>query len=319
MVETMRAAVVSRYGPPSVARVQDVPRPRVRDGDVLVRVRSAAVTTGDARIRAARFPTGMAVAGRLALGLRGPRRAILGGTFSGEVTEVGSGVTGIRPGDAVCGMNGVRMGAHAQYVAVASGRVAPKPDNVTHDQAAGALFGGTTALYFLRDKAGLSAGQTVLINGASGAIGTNAIQLAAADGAKVTAVCSAANADLVTGLGAVNAIDYRVTDPAELSERFDVVLDTVGTLTVTTGRRLLAPGGALLLAAAGLPDMVRARGNVHAGTSKERPEVFRELLDRVVSGSLEVVIDGVFPLDEIATAYARVDSGRKVGNVLIHP
>lgn len=317
--DMMRAVVVDRYGPPEVARVREVERPTPGPGDVLVRVVAAAVTTGDARIRAARFPTGMAPMARLGLGLRRPRRPILGGTFSGEVVAAGPTVDSVAPGDRVCGMNGIRMGAHAEYVTVPAKRLVPVPGGVTHEQAAGVLFGGTTALYFLRDRASVREGSTVLVNGASGAIGTNAVQIAARAGAIVTAVCSAANADLVTKLGATRTVDHRDGGLGRLTDRFDIVLDTVGTLSVSSGRALLADGGVLLLAAAGLPDMLRARGNVRVGTSKESPEAFATLVDRVADGSLQVVIEESFPLDRIADAYRRVDTGHKVGNVLVVP
>ncbi|NUT98334.1 MAG: NAD(P)-dependent alcohol dehydrogenase, partial [Saccharothrix sp.] len=180
----MRAAVVDRYGAPEVVRVAEVPRPEPRAGEVVVRVRAVAVTSGDARIRAARFPRGFGVAGRLALGLRGPRRPVLGGSFSGEVVEG----AGFAPGDEVCGMSGVRLGAHAEYAAVPAAKLVRKPAGVSHEDAAGLLFGGSTALCLLRDKGAIKAGHRVLVNGASGAIGTNAVQLAKHFGAEVTAV-----------------------------------------------------------------------------------------------------------------------------------
>ena len=316
---TLRAAVVERYGPPEVAEVRDVARPTPGPGEVLVRVRVTAVTTWDARIRAARFPTGMGPMARLGLGLTKPRRPILGGTFSGEVESVGAKVTTVAPGDRVCGMNGIRMGAHAQYVTVPAARLVTVPDAVSHEQAAGVLFGGTTALYFLRDRASVREGATVLVNGASGAIGTNAVQIAARQGAVVTGVCSAANAELVMKLGATRTIDHRDGGLDRLTDRFDIVLDTVGNLSVASGRALLADGGVLLLAAAGLPDMLRARGNVRVGTSKETAEAFATLVHQVADGTLEVIVEESFPLDRIADAYRRVDTGRKVGNVLVTP
>lgn len=315
----MWAAVVQRYGPPEFARMQKVARPEPGPRDVMVRVRAAAVTTGDARIRGARFPAGMGPLARIGLGLRRPRRPILGGTFSGEVVSVGAEVTTVTPGDRVCGMNGIRMGTHAEYVAVPATRVVSVPETVDHQQAAGVLFGGTTARYFLCDRTTLREGATVLVNGASGAIGTNAVQIAARAGAIVTGVCSAANAELVTKLGATHTVDHRDGGLDRVTDRFDVVLDTVGNLSVGSGRALLADGGVLLLAAAGLPDMLRARGNVRVGTSKERAEEFAALVEQVADGTLEVIIEESFPLDRIADAYRRVDSGRKVGNVLLIP
>lgn len=315
----MRAAVVDRYGGPEVARVADVARPRPRAGEVLVRVHAAAVTSGDARIRGARFPKGFGPFVRLAFGLRGPRRRVLGSACSGVVEEVGARVTGFAPGDDVCGMAGARMGAHAEYVALAPRRLARKPAEVSHDDAAGLLFGGSAALFFLRDKGKVRDGMRVLVNGASGAIGTNAVQLARSFGATVTGVTSVANAELVAGLGAQRVIDYRQDDLAALDERFDLVLDTVGNLSIDAGRRLLADQGVLLLAVADLGQTLRARGNVVAGSAPERAEDFQFLLGLVADATIRVVHDRAFDLADIAEAHRLVDTGHKVGNVLVRP
>ncbi len=315
----MRAAVVDRYGPPEVVRVVEVPRPAARAGEVVVRVEAVAVTSGDARIRGARFPAGFGPIARLAFGVSRPRRPILGGSFSGVVEEVGAGVGDLAPGDEVCGMTGTRMGAHAEYVAVPAKKLARKPSGVTHDEAAGVLFGGTTALYFLRDKASVGPGTSVLVNGASGAIGTNAVQLAHRAGATVTAVTSGPNAGLVTELGADRVIDHTEHDLASVAERFDVVLDAVGNLSIASGRRLLSEHGVLLLAVAGLGEMIRARGDVVAGSSKERVEDFDLLARLVAEGELTVVFDRFYALDDIAEAHRRVDGGHKRGNVVVRP
>ena len=315
----MRAAVVERYGPPEVVRVVDVPRPTPGADGVLVRVASTAVTSGDARIRAARFPPGFAVPARLAIGITGPRRRVLGMSFSGVVEAVGDDVRGIRAGDEVCGTTGTRMGTHAEYVAIRADRIVRKPPAVTHDDAAGVLFGGTAALYFLRDRAGVGPGAIVLVNGASGAVGTNAVQMAKYLGATVTGVTSTANAALVTGLGADRIIDHTARDLASATDRFDVVLDTVGNLSIASGRTLLRPGGRLVLAVAGLGETIRARGNVIAGPAPERTADVEELLRLLADGTVRVVVDRTYPLADIAEAHRRVDTGRKVGNVIVHP
>lgn len=314
----MRAALVDRYGGPEVAQVADIAAPTPRANEVLVRVEATAVTAGDARIRAARFPAGFGPAARLAMGILRPRRRVLGACFAGTVTEVGSAVTDLRPGAAVCGMTGGRFGTHAEVVAVVADRVVPRPESVSASDAAGVLFGGTTALHFLR-QAAVGEGTSVLINGASGAVGTNGVQLARHLGADVTAVTSGRNAELVRGLGAGAVIDHTRVHLADVSDRFDVVMDFVGNLTIATGRRLLRPGGRLVLAVAGLGDMLRARGDVLAGTAPEQPADFAELLELVATGRLRVVLDGEFPLSDIASAYELVDSGRKVGNVIVRP
>ncbi|MFJ6632563.1 NAD(P)-dependent alcohol dehydrogenase [Streptomyces sp. NPDC091376] len=286
---------------------------------MLVRVKAVAVTSADSRIRAARFPMGFGMFARLAFGIFRPRRAVLGSSFSGEVVAVGARVRDMAPGDEVCGMTGVKLGAHAEYVAVQAKRVARKPSAVSHEDAAGVLFGGSTALFFLRDKASVGPGMSVCVNGASGAIGTNAVQLAKHFGATVTGVTSTANAGLVTGLGAGRVIDYTRDHLADIVDRFDVVLDVVGNLSIASGRRLLSPKGLLLLAVAGLGDTVRARGNVVAGPAPERIEDFKFLLGLVADGAITVVIDQIHDLRDIAEAHRRVDSGRKVGNIIVRP
>lgn len=318
----MRAGVVERYGPPSVVRIETVADPVAGRGEVLVRVMASTVNSGDARIRGARFPRGFALPGRLALGLRGPRASVLGVVFAGVVEATGAGADGVAVGDRVCGMTGARMGAHAELVAVSASRLVRIADEVSFDDAAGVLFGGTTALYFLRDRAAVRSGERVLVVGASGAVGTNAVQLAKHLGATVTAVTSAGNAELARELGADRVIDYRVDPIAALGdrgERFDVVFDTVGALSPATGRPLLAEGGRLLLAAATLGEIVTARGPVKTGTAPQRTEDFTTLLELVGSGALRVVRDGALALDRLAEAHARVDAGRKVGNLVLHP
>jgi NADPH:quinone reductase-like Zn-dependent oxidoreductase len=315
----MRAAVFDRYGGPEVVRVADVPRPQPRADEVLVRVHAAAVTSGDARIRGARFPKGFGPPARLVFGVLRPRRRVLGSAFSGVVEAVGAQATGFVPGDEVCGMAGARMGAHAEYVALAARRLARKPAGVSHDDAAGLLFGGSAALFFLRDKGKVGLGMSVLVNGASGAIGTNAVQLARFFGATVTGVTSGANVGLVTGLGAQRVIDYTREDLASVAERFDLVLDTVGNVSVDAGRRLLTGQGVLLLAVADLFQTLRARGNVAAGVAPERVADFELLLGLVADGAIAVVLDRAFDLADIADAHRRVDTGHKVGNVVVRP
>ncbi|HWI19979.1 MAG TPA: NAD(P)-dependent alcohol dehydrogenase [Vicinamibacterales bacterium] len=286
---------------------------------MLVRVVAAAVTSGDARIRAGRFPPGFGVPARLAFGLRGPRRRILGYVFSGVVEEVGAGVANIAPGHTVCGMTGMSMGAHAEYVSVAARRVAAVPSGVSHSDAAGLLFGGSTALYFLRDRALVRPGMTVLVNGASGAVGSNAVQLARHFGATVTGVTSARNADFVRRLGAERVIDYAISDVRTLRDRFDVVFDAVGNLSIASGRPLLRDGGVLVLAVASLWDMLRARRGVVAGSGPERAADFEWLLQILAANELTVVVDRTFSLDQISDAYRLVDSGHKRGNVIVRP
>lgn len=315
----MKAAVHRTYGPPDVVRVEDVATPTIGSKDVLVRVHATAVTAADARIRGAHFPRGFPPMARLVFGIRRPRRPVLGGVVSGVVKAIGDDVTALKVGDEVAGMTGLGFGCHAELVAVAAKRLVIKPGTVTHEEAAGVLFGGTTALHYVHTLGRVGAGQTVLVNGASGAIGTNAVQLAKRAGAVVTAVTSARNADLVRDLGADHVVDYALTPAARLTERFDVVLDTVGTLDLRTGRPLLAEGGVLLLAVAPLSDTIRARGKAKAGPAPELPEHFTSLLELVASGELTVVNSAELDLSDIVRGHEIVDSGRKIGNVIVRP
>lgn len=318
----MRAVVVERYGSPEVARVRDVPTPRPRAGEVLVRIRAAAVTSGDARMRAGIFPPGFAFPGKLALGLRGPRRRLLGAVYAGEVAALGQGVDELAVGQRVAGMAGFTAGGHAEFVIAKPARLALTPDGLTDDAAAAVLFGGTTALDYLRDKAKLQPGMTVLVNGASGAVGSAAVQLAEHMGGRVTAVTSAANAALAERLGAERVIDYRVSPIASLAdtgERFDVVFDAVGNITASLGRRLLTERGVLLLAVASLGDTIAARGAVKAGPASEDVRNLAEVLRLAADGVLDPLIESVHPLADIAEAYRRIDSGRKVGNIVLRP
>lgn len=314
----MRAVVVDRYGPPGVAHVVDHRDPVPRRGEVLVRVHATAVTSGDARIRAARFPGGFALPARLALGLRGPRRRVLGGTLSGVVEALGPDVAGLAIGDRVAGMNGARMGAHAELVAVRAARLAHVPAAVSHVDAAGMLFGGGTAVSLVRGRAALAAGDRLLVVGASGSVGTAAVQLGRLLGAHVTVVASAANHDLARRLGADDVLDRATTRLADL-HGFDVVLDAAGAIDRRTGVRMLAPGGRLVLAVATLGETATARGPVIAGPADEHAATFAELLDHVAHGRLDPVVRSVGGLDAIVKAYRAVDSGAKVGNLVIEP
>lgn len=321
----MLAARVTHYGGPQVIELVDLPTPEPGPGEVLLRVEAVAVTAGDRRLRAGDFPPGFGALAKLAVGVTGPRRAVLGIAFSGVVEQIGRGVTGFGPGNEVAGMNGKTLGMHAQLATAPAGRLARKPAGISHADAAGALFGGTTALCFLRDRAKLRPGQTVLVNGASGAVGSAAVQVARAMGARVTAVTSTQNRDLVRRLGAEEIVDYTVTPVgseaslARLGGRFDVVVDAVGNIDRRLGLRLTAPNGTLVLVVAGLADTIRARGRVVAGPAPERPADFAELMRLVAEGQLDPLVTVLGGLDAITEAHRVIDTGRKVGNLVVLP
>ncbi|MGO2110464.1 MAG: NAD(P)-dependent alcohol dehydrogenase [Pseudoclavibacter sp.] len=293
--------------------------PEPRAGEALVRVEATAVTAADSRLRAARFPAGFAAFARPAMGFRGPRVRILGNSLSGIVERVGPGVTAFAPGDEVAGMTGSRMRTHAEFAAVPVHALAPKPAPVSHADAAGVLFGGTTALFFIRDRAKATWGETVLVNGASGAVGSAAVQLATHFGARVTAVTSARNREFALRLGAERAIDYAATPVTTLTERFDLVIDTVGNVSRTQGISLLTERGRLVLAVAGLVDTIRAGRRVIAGAAPEHADDIAFLLDLVVSGDLDPVSTVAGGLDALPDAHRLVDSARKVGNLVVLP
>jgi NADPH:quinone reductase-like Zn-dependent oxidoreductase len=320
----VKAAVYHRYGPPEVVSVQEVPTPTPGPGDLLIRVRATTVSSADWRARSLAMPHGFGMFGRLFFGLTGPRQPILGSELSGDVIAMGRDVTKFSVGDAVIAFPGVRMGAHAECVVMpANGRVVRKPASLSYQEAAALAFGGTTALDFL-SRAELRRGESVLINGASGTVGSAMLQLAVRHGAEVTAVCSAANATLMRYLGAHEVIDYTTTDFAESGKRFDVIVDTVGTAPYARSRRALAEGGRLLLVLASLPEMLRApwitqttRHRVIAGPTSERLEDLRTITEMAADGRFTPVIDRCVPLAQIVAAHRHVESGRKRGSVVI--
>jgi NADPH:quinone reductase-like Zn-dependent oxidoreductase len=315
----MKAAVCDRYGPPDVVQIRDVPMPVPKAGELLVESCAATVNSGDARLRALRVPRGMSALVRLSMGVTKPRRAVLGFEVAGRVREAASGVTGFGPGDRVVASRGFKFGCHAEYITVAEdGQVARIPDNVSDDGAVALCFGGSTALYFL-DRAELRAGESILINGASGAVGIIAVQLAKHRGADVTAVCSSANVEVVRGLGADHVIDYTEQDFTQNGQRYDVIMDAHGNAPYARVKNSLQPGGRFLMVVGDLFQMVAStwqRATI-GGTAKVSGDVYRTLMSLAEHGVLEPVIDSVFPFEQIVEAHRRVDGGHKVGSVVL--
>lgn len=319
----MKAAVYRRYGPPGVVRIEEVPRPDPKANELLVRVRATTVSAGDARLRSARVPRGFGILLRLGFGIFGPRKPTLGWDFSGEIAAVGLSVSGFAPGDRVFGM---RMGSHAEYVVVPAGNLAPMPGTLTFEDAAALVFGGMTSIVYLRDKGKVRPGERVLINGASGAVGTAAVQLAKHFGALVTAVCSAGNAELVRSLGAARVIDYAREDFTQTGETYDVILDTVGNCSFARCGRALSPGGRLLLVVASLGQIFgallrpsRADRQVLTAVGSQRTDDLVFLATLAESGALKPVIDRTYPFSRIVDAHSHVDTGHKKGSVVITP
>jgi NADPH:quinone reductase-like Zn-dependent oxidoreductase len=315
----MRAAVCDRYGPPEVVQIKDLLTPVPAQGELLVESHAATVNSGDARLRALRVPRGMSGLVRLTMGVTKPRRSVLGFEAAGRVTEVASGVTAFEPGDRVVASRGLKFGCHAEYITVAeNGQVAKIPENVSDEDAVALCFGGSTVLHFF-ERGKLSAGESILINGASGAVGTIAIQLAKHRGAEVTAVCSGANVELVRNLRADHVIDYTVQDFTAAGRRFDVIMDNHGNAPYARVKDLLKPGGRFLMVVGDLFQSVASTWEraVIGGTAKVTGESYRTLMALAEIGAVTPVIDRVLPFEQIVDAYRRVDSGHKVGSVVL--
>lgn len=318
----MKAWFARHYGGPEVLRLEDTATLTPKPGQVLVRIHATTVNSGDVRIRGCAFPPGMKLLGRLALGWNGPRQPILGTEFSGTVEAVGEGVARFARGDAVYAFAGIRQGGHAQFALMpATGAIAHLPDGLDFHTAAALSFGGTTALHYLR-KAELKRGETMLILGGSGAVGMAMIQLARHQGAHVTATTSTANVSLLATLGAT-VIDYHSTDVATLSDRFDIIADTVRAMDFATAQPLLKPNGRYLSIAGAMKEMLAslhpgAEGKrMISGPAAERPEDVVELGRLAAAGHYRPHIDKVFPFADLPAAHAYVDTGRKRGSVVI--
>jgi NADPH:quinone reductase-like Zn-dependent oxidoreductase len=315
----MKAIVYIAYGPPEVLQLKDVDKPKPNDKEILIKIRATAVNSGDWRLRKA-DPFGV----RLFFGLMKPKIHILGGVLSGEVEKAGKGVTLFKVGDHVFGSTDMHFGAYAEYKCLPeSGALALKPAKMTHIEAAVIPFGGATALFFCK-KANISAGQKVLINGASGAVGSAAIQLAKYFGAYVTGVCSTTNIDLVSSLGADKVIDYTKEDCTQNGETYDVIFDTVRKLSFSNCLKSLSKKGVLILSAAGVSDMIRglwvskiSEKKVMTGVISQTAADISFLKELIETGKMRAVIDRTYSLEQIAEAHAYVEKGHKKGNVAI--
>ena len=319
----MKAAVAGRYGGPDVVTVADRPAPVPGDGEVLVRVHAATVGVVDSLAR-----RGAPAYARVHFGLRRPRFPVLGSDFAGQVEATGPGVSQFAVGDEVFGTTAPHFGAHAEYVCLpADGAIAAKPANLSYAEAAAVV--DSTALVFLRNQAGLRDGQSILINGASGAVGTAAVQLARHYGATVTGVCGAASADLVRGLGARDVIDYTQTDFTRAGQAYDVIFDVAGTSSFGRCRAALNRPGWYLTTApspaifaqmawtARFGDRKAAVAFTGLRPAREKRRDLDYLRGLAEAGSLRPVIDTSYPLPQVADAYRHVDAGHKKGNVVL--
>ncbi|NVK31147.1 MAG: NAD(P)-dependent alcohol dehydrogenase [Gammaproteobacteria bacterium] len=314
----MKAAIWTAYGSPDVITVGERPMPSPKPQQILVKVHNSTVTSGDAKMRRFDVPTGLWLPTRLAFGVFKPRQHIPGMDFAGEVIEVGSGVNDYSVGDRVFGTTDMALGAHAEYLCIdARKTVAKLPDDVPYADAAALIFGGITALHFLDER--VEAGHKVLINGATGGVGSMAAQLAKLHGAEITAICSAANHALAATLGAVTTVDYRQTDLPLGTTQYDLILDCVGNLSLAEHKTLLAPNGKLIAINTGLLTMLRSltTPQLVCGVAMGGKQSLHRLVELYQTGDLRPVIQDTCPLEDIAEAHRCVDSGHKCGSVLI--
>jgi NADPH:quinone reductase-like Zn-dependent oxidoreductase len=300
----MKAIVASKYGGPEVLQLKEIEKPTPKDNEILIKVHATTVTAADFRMRSFTVPAPLWIPARLALGITKPRQPIFGSELSGEVEGVGKNVTRYKVGDQVFASTLTEnFGGYAEYKCLPeSAMIAIKPANITFEEAAALPIGATTALRLLR-KGNIQSGQKMLIYGASGSVGTYAIQLAKYFGAEVTGVCSTTNLDMVKSLGADHAIDYTKEDFSARNERYDVIFDTLAKFPKSKASKVLAPNGKIV--------------SMAQLDSKEHMDNLVFIKELVEAGNLKAVIDRCYPLEDMAEAHRYVDLGHKKGNIVV--
>ena len=317
----MKAVMYEKYGPPDVLEVREVDIPTIKGKEILVRVHATTVTPLDWRFR-----SGNNIIARSMSGLVRPKENVLGQELSGVVDSVGKDVTLFKEGDEVYGAT--HCGAHAEYIALPEEGVAPKPANMTYEEAAAVPISGFTALRFLRNRGGIQSGEKVLINGASGGVGTLAVQLAKYFGAEVTGVCSTTNLDMVRSLGADRVVDYTQADFTTSGQTYDMIFDAVGKNSFSNCKGSLDEEGNYLSTVATLPLLLqmvwtskigkkKAVFMLAEGSATEDQEDLRFLKDVIEAGKLRSVIDRSYPLSQTAEAHRYAEQGRAKGKVVI--
>jgi NADPH:quinone reductase-like Zn-dependent oxidoreductase len=321
----MKAITYTKYGPPDVLELKEVEKPAPKDDEVRVKVSVTTATVADSRMRSFTVPLTYWLPARIALGIRKPKNTILGAELAGEIEAVGRDIQRFKKGDQIFASTLEHgFGAYAEYICLPEdGLLALRPNNVTCEEAATLPIGGRTALYFLRE-ANIQSGQKVLIYGASGSVGTFAVQLAKYFGAEVIGVCSSANLGLVKSLGADRVIDYTKEDFTKNGETYNVIFDTVGKASYSGCMRALKKNGTYLQAVAApgislrmLWTRITSSKRLIGGGPPRKPEDLVFLKELVEAGKIKPVIDRVYPMEQIVEAHRYVDKGHKKGNVVI--
>jgi len=300
----MKAIVASKFGGPEVLQLKEVDKPAPKDNEILVKVHATTISAGDIRMRSLNVPPAFWLPARITLGFTKPKHPIYGMELSGEVVAVGKGVTRFKVGDAVFASTlAQNFGAHAEFKSLSEdGMVLPKPRNMSYEEAAAVPIGAPTALRLLR-KGKIQRGQKVLVYGASGSVGSYAVQIAKAFGANVTAVSSTQNLDMVKALGADRVIDYTREDFSAGEAQFDAIFDAVGKCPKDRAEKALAPGGAFV--------------TVAKLNTKQSLEELTTVHDLIEAGKIRAVIDRCYPLEQVPEAHRYVGMGHKAGNVVI--
>ncbi len=320
----MKAIVCTKSGPPDVLQLKEVEKPTPKDNEVLIRIHATTVSAGDCEIRRFKFPFLVSLLVRIDLGFRGPRNKILGQELAGEIEFVGKDVKRFRKGDQVFAVTGLNLGTYAEYTCLPEdGTMVIKPTNMTYEEAAAVPLGGLLAMHFLK-KGNTQSGQKVLVYGASGSIGTFAVQIAKYFGAEVTGLCSTTNLELVKSLGAVKVIDYTKEDFTQSGETYDIIFDTVGKSSFSDCIKSLTKKGIYLQANPSLSMIVRGKWTSITSSKKVITKMMHEstedlifLKELIEGGKIKSVIDRRYPLERIAEAHKYVDKGHKKGNVVI--
>ncbi len=315
----MKAIVYEKYGPPEVLQLKEVEKPAPKDNEVLIKIFATTVTPMDWHLR----QPGMNVIARMIAGPIKPKNPVLGTEFAGEIESIGDDVKRFKEGDQVYG-GAPPFGAHAEYICMPENKVGIKPSNMTFEEAAGVTFAGTTALKYLREKGNIQEGQRVLVNGASGGVGTFAVQLAKYFGTDVTGVCSTSNLEIVKSLGAGKAIDYTKEDFTKTGQTYDIIFDAVGKRSFSQCKGSLNRGGIYLSTVATIPLLLQMLWTSKIGDRKAvfalLPFTSEDLVflkDIIEAGKLKTVIDRTYPLSEIAEAYRYSEKGHARGKIVI--